>query len=172
MGITMPAIDALQKLPGIDTIICGHSHIPGVVPTEHGTYVNTGSWSFGNSQYGIWDGREFQLHDWIARRRVRDENYRYIFAGQTERPYEDWFRDQYLGYMRFRCGEEALRAGVRPRPFGIAPKPLSLEGDPILLETGTSARVASPGSAPEVGAGSPSLPSNLDEKPPPHPEDS
>jgi len=136
MGITMPAIEALEKLPRFDTIICGHSHIPGVVSAgEHGTYVNTGSWSFGNSQYGIWDGQTFTLRDWISGRQLKDENYRRIFSGETQRSYEDWFKDQYLGFMRFRCGEEALRTGVRPRPFGLSQKPIQHDAEPALIDT-------------------------------------
>ena len=135
MGITIPAMEALKKLPRFDTIICGHSHIPGVVPAgEHGTYVNTGSWSFGNSQYGIWDGQTIVLREWISGRRLKDENYRQVFTGQTERSYEDWFKDQYLGYLRFRCGEEALRTGVRPRPFGLSQKP-NLETGAAMIDT-------------------------------------
>jgi len=135
MGITMPAIEALEKLPRFDTIICGHSHIPGVVSAGgHGTYVNTGSWSFGNSQYGIWDGQTFTLRDWISGRVLKDENYRRIFAGQTDRSYEDWFADQYLGFLRFRCGEEALRMGVRPRPFGLSQKP-NRPAEPPMIDT-------------------------------------
>jgi UDP-2,3-diacylglucosamine hydrolase len=143
MGITMPAIQALEKLPRFDTIICGHSHIPGVVSVgEHGTYVNTGSWSFGNSQFGIWDGQTFTLRDWISGRSFRDENYRRIFSGQTDRSYEDWFADQYLGFLRFRCGEEGLRTGVRPRPYVLSQNP-TRKAAPALVDTVSSSNPAS-----------------------------
>ncbi|MEE2828065.1 MAG: metallophosphoesterase [Myxococcota bacterium] len=137
MGITMPAIDALGSLPRFDTIICGHSHVPGVVPAgPSGTYVNLGSWSFGNAQYGIWDGQTFVLKDWISGRRIRDENYRHIFAGQPDRPFEDWFADQYMGYLRFRGGEEGLRQGVRPRPWGLSlPRSKATPTEPATIDT-------------------------------------
>ena len=121
MGITRPALASLEDHPIYDTVICGHSHLPGIVVNDAGKcYINLGSWSFGNSQYGIWDGEEFRLQDWISGRRIRDENYRPIFEGQTDRTFEQWFQNQYLGYLRFRCGEEALREGVRPRPFALS----------------------------------------------------
>jgi UDP-2,3-diacylglucosamine pyrophosphatase LpxH len=121
MGITRPALASLADHPIYDTVICGHSHLPGIVVNDAGKrYINLGSWSFGNSQYGIWDGTEFQLEDWITGRRIRDENYRPIFDGQTDRTFEQWFQNEYLGWLRFRCGEEALREGVRPRPFALS----------------------------------------------------
>jgi len=121
MGITLPALASLEDHPVYDTVICGHSHLPGIVVNDAGKcYINLGSWSFGNSQYGIWDGTEFRIRDWITGRRIRDENYRPIFEGRTDRTFEQWFQDEYLGYLRFRSGEEALREGVRPRPFALA----------------------------------------------------
>ena len=83
-------------------------------------YINLGSWSFGNSQYGIWNGDEFHLYDWISGREIRDEHYRPIFEGKTDLSYEEWVSDQYLGYLRFRCGEEGLREGVRPPAWVLA----------------------------------------------------
>ena len=121
MGITRPALASLEDHPVYDTVICGHSHLPGIVVNDAGKrYINLGSWSFGNSQFGIWDGVDFQLRDWITGRQIRDENYRPIFDGQTDRTFEQWFQNEYLGWLRFRSGEEALREGVRPRPFALS----------------------------------------------------
>jgi len=137
MGITLPAIEALQADGGVfDTIVCGHSHIPGVVQLDDGKrYVNLGSWSFANSQYGVWDGANFTVHDWISGREVRDEHYRPIFEGAADRSYEAWFDDHYLGYLRFRCGEEALRQGVRPRPWTLQRPPRRLPSHTELIDT-------------------------------------
>ena len=121
MGITRPALESLVDHPVFDTVICGHSHLPGIVVNDLGKrYINLGSWAFGNSQFGIWDGQHFRLQDWITGRSIRDENYRPIFDGQTDRTFEQWFQNEYLGWLRFRCGEEALRLGVRPRPFALS----------------------------------------------------
>lgn len=132
MGITRPAIAHLEATPAYDTIICGHNHVPGVLQVDSGKrYVNLGSWSFGNSQYGVWDGVEFQLRDWISGRVLGDENYRPMFVGRADRSYLDWFADEYLGYLRFKCGEEALREGVRPRPW-VLEGPSALERTHVL----------------------------------------
>ena len=130
MGLTHGVLDELGVNPRFDTIICGHS-LPGVVETGDGKrYINLGSWSFGNSQYGVWDGDRFTLCDWISGREFADENYRHLFGTRKEWTYEDWFQDQYLGYLRFREGEEGLRAGVRPPSWALAgagdPRPLAM----------------------------------------------
>jgi len=120
MGISGPAMEAVRNHPELDLIICGHSHVPGNVPLAgDNTFVNLGSWSFGNSQYGWWDGEEFRLRDWITGRSIGAENYRPILEGWADRTYLEWFEDEYLGYFKFRCGEEALRKGVRPRPWAL-----------------------------------------------------
>jgi hypothetical protein len=130
MGLTAPVLRHLADDARYDTIVCGHSHIPGVVSTrtDHGPrrYVNLGSWSFGNSQYGVWDGHELRVRDWITGREFGDENYRHIFEGRADWTYEQWFADQYLGWLRFRCGEEALRQGVRPKPWALSQRPSDL----------------------------------------------
>jgi UDP-2,3-diacylglucosamine pyrophosphatase LpxH len=122
MGITMPAIESLRDgTGGHSIVVCGHSHLPGIVQVDDDkAYVNLGSWSFGNSQYGIWDGVQFELRDWITGRTIRDEHYRPIFEGKADRTYEEWFESEYLGYLRFRCGEEGLRQGVRPPSWALA----------------------------------------------------
>ena len=131
MGLTHRVLAELDANPRWDTILCGHSHLPGVVQAEGGgRYINLGSWSFGNAQYGIWDGREFLLRDWISGREFADENYRHLFGTRLGWTYLDWFEDQYLGYLRFRDGEEGLRAGVRPPSWALAkhsePEPLGV----------------------------------------------
>ena len=137
MGITLPAIESLRADgAAFDTVICGHSHIPGVVKLEDGKrFVNLGSWSFANSQYGIWDGVRFSVRDWISGREVRDENYRPIFEGRADRTYDEWFADQYLGYLRFRSGEEGLREGVRPPPWPMARPPRALPPRTEVIDT-------------------------------------
>ena len=130
MGLTRPVLDHLQSDPRYEMVVCGHTHLPGVVTTDGGKrYVNLGSWSFGNSQYGVLDGGQIVVRDWITGREFGDENYRHIFEGRADWTFEEWFDDQYLGYLRFRCGEEALRMGVRPRPHGEPDRP------PVALPT-------------------------------------
>lgn len=149
MGITMPAVRALKDgLHGCPIIVCGHSHLPGVVQVDPDKlYVNLGSWSFGNSQYGVWDGERFELRDWISGRRIRDEHYRTIFEGRADLSYEEWFDDQYLGYLRFRCGEEGLREGVRPPSWAVGSPGLE---DSRLTATIETRPVAGPQGPPQA----------------------
>jgi len=91
------------------TIVCGHSHLPGRVVDGDLTYVNTGSWTFGSSQYAHWDGEGFSVADWISGRQYQDELYRPIMNGSIdEKDYWQWWRENYMGFFRFREGEERL----------------------------------------------------------------
>ena len=114
MTITRPILDRLKD-DKYELIVCGHSHLPGIVQLEGGRrYVNLGSWTFSNAQYGVWDGQRFVLRDWESGRVFGAENYAPIFSGATDLTYEEWFHSQYMGYLRFRCGEDSARARVRP----------------------------------------------------------
>jgi UDP-2,3-diacylglucosamine hydrolase len=114
MTITKPALERLRS-DRFELIVCGHSHLPGIVELEGGRrYVNIGSWTFRNAQYGVWDGENLVVRDWLTGRIYDDENYRPIFDGTTDLTYEEWFAGQYMGYLRFRCGEDMVRTGVRP----------------------------------------------------------
>jgi len=129
MSITRPVLERLKK-DRYEYIVCGHSHLPGIVEeADNKRYVNLGSWTFGNAQYGVWDGEQFVLRDWITGRVYGDDNYRPIFEGVTDLNYEEWFHSQYMGYLRFRCGEESNRTGVRP--------PSRLKGPRGVIDTET-----------------------------------
>jgi UDP-2,3-diacylglucosamine hydrolase len=138
MTITRPVLDRLRT-DRFELIVCGHSHLPGVVEVEGGRkYVNLGSWTFGNAQYGVWDGQNFILRDWRTGRVFGDENYAPIFSGSTDLTYEEWFHSQYMGYLRFRCGEDSFRSGVRPPPHlrgpgGVLPDTTHQLPDPMSL---------------------------------------
>lgn len=110
MCIFRPALDSLRAGPW-RVIICGHSHLPGVVRDGDKIYANTGSWTFASSQYIVWDGHDVQCHDWITGRRFEDELYRPLIDGSIyERDFFQWWRENYMGWLRFREGEE--RRGV------------------------------------------------------------
>ncbi len=73
-----------------------------------------------------------------------------IFEGKTDLSYEEWFADQYLGYLRFRCGEEGLREGVRPPAWVLARPQSSLIQRTASIETRSEAATEG-GSAEEAG---------------------
>ncbi len=90
-------------------IVCGHSHLPGVVRQGDRAYVNTGSWTFASSHYAMWDGERFSCHDWITGRAIRDEYYEPLLDGTIdEKDFWQWWRENYMGFLRFREGEERL----------------------------------------------------------------
>ena len=110
-----------MQLGDVRLLICGHSHVPGVVELAPGSvYANDGCWTFRDAGYGFWDGREFRVSDWISGQRHRDERYRLLMGGALEWVgLADWFDDEYLGWLRFRCGE--LRRHGLPQPSWSRP---------------------------------------------------
>jgi len=107
MGIFRSAIETLNTGPW-HTLVCGHSHLPGVVPTDTGrTYVNTGSWTFASSHYAVWDGSSFTCRDWINGTQFGRGLYEPLLEGTVyTKDYWQWWRENYLGFLRFREGEE------------------------------------------------------------------
>jgi len=98
---------ALPELP-YRFIVAGHSHMPGLVEVAPGrTYVNTGSWTFGAAQYALWDGSRFSVHDWISGKTYGDAAYLPAVRGELdEATIFEWWRENHLGWLRFRAGEE------------------------------------------------------------------
>lgn len=89
-------------------IVCGHSHLPGIVTWKDRAYINTGSWTFAASQYAVWRDGAFTVQDWITGAQYGDENYRAIAEGALEgSDFWSWWRENYMGYLRFREGMEA-----------------------------------------------------------------
>lgn len=111
-------------------LVCGHSHLPGRVEVAPGHwYVNSGSWTFTGSQYVHWDGTSFRVLDRVTGRAYGDELYRALLDGSVDGiDWRAWFREEYQGWFRFRCGE--LRRAGRPLPsWAGVPRP-RLPGPP------------------------------------------
>jgi UDP-2,3-diacylglucosamine pyrophosphatase LpxH len=107
MGIFRPARAQLEE-GRWDVVVCGHSHLPGIVRLKNGrTYANTGSWTFGSSQYLVWDGSSFLCRDWITGQKYVQELYEPLLDGVVyEKDFWQWWRENYMGLFRFREGEE------------------------------------------------------------------
>jgi len=119
-------------------LVCGHSHLPGIIDlTPNRTYVNTGSWTFNSSQYALWDGQSFIVRDWISGRRYDDRAYRRVLEGQMlEKSFHDWWRENYLGWLRYRVAE----AGRLPLISLLTPESSAASNDePALVEPDTEA---------------------------------
>lgn len=109
MLITRPILRRLRE-DRWPFIVCGHSHLPGVISPDDApgrAYVNTGSWTFASSHYVTWDGLGFRCRDWITGREFRDELYQPLLDGTIdEKDFWVWWRENYMGWLRFREGEE------------------------------------------------------------------
>jgi UDP-2,3-diacylglucosamine pyrophosphatase LpxH len=110
MGDPMCMLDPIEKMLADEhweTIICGHAHLPCQIRFKDKTYINTGSWSFGSTHYAVWDGKTFRVRDWITGREFHDEMYQNVLDGSiNERTFLTWWNENYMGWLRFRCGEE------------------------------------------------------------------
>jgi UDP-2,3-diacylglucosamine pyrophosphatase LpxH len=107
MGMFRPVRDALRDGPW-KAIPCGHSHLPGIVPLEGDRlYINTGSWTFASSHFVIWDRGEWSCGDWITGRTIAAEFYEPLLDGHLyDKDFWQWWRENYMGFLRFREGEE------------------------------------------------------------------
>ncbi|MBL8617881.1 MAG: metallophosphoesterase [Deltaproteobacteria bacterium] len=105
----------LPLLP-YQVLITGHSHLPGVVALPTGQrYVNTGSWTFSSAQYALWDHGALCVRDWLTGREYTDGAYRHLAEGRAAHMnFREWWRENYLGWLRFRGGEEGRIAPVDP----------------------------------------------------------
>ncbi len=143
MGMFRSAIETLEAGPW-HALVCGHSHLPGVVPARGGrTYVNTGSWTFASSHFAVWDGMSFSCRDWINGTRFEGALYEPLLAGTLyTMDFWQWWRQNYLGFLRFREGEErrvrhrGWESYVRDtqhlsqlQPFALEPLPREIVDD-------------------------------------------
>lgn len=94
-----------------EVLVCGHSHLPGQVQLPSGrSFINTGSWTFRAAQYVHWDGERFEVRDWVTGELIGDELYRPLLEGRVQRiSFDGWWKREYLGWLRFRTGEERRR---------------------------------------------------------------
>ena len=97
-------------------VVAGHSHLPGKVELRPGRfYINTGSWTYNSSQYALWDGEGFVVRDWISGREYGDRVYRPLMnPALKEMTVLEWWRENYLGWLRFRGGEAKRASRLRP----------------------------------------------------------
>lgn len=106
MGMFRPVWKALEEGPW-RYIVCGHSHLPGIVPQGDRAYLNTGSWTFASSHYLVWDGEGWTCRDWLTGRSIGAEFYEPLLEGTIyEKDFWQWWRENYMGLLRFREGEE------------------------------------------------------------------
>jgi UDP-2,3-diacylglucosamine pyrophosphatase LpxH len=123
-GIFEGVRDALADGPH-RYLVTGHSHLPGLVEVHPGRwYANTGSWTFRSAQYAKWDGERITVHDWRKKRTYGDRLYQPLMDKRWRHiDMRGWWRENYLGWLRFRVGEHG------PVPF-IDPPETDATEDP------------------------------------------
>ncbi|MCL4292514.1 MAG: metallophosphoesterase family protein [Acidimicrobiia bacterium] len=94
-------------------IVCGHTHLAGLVDVDGRHYVNAGSWTFGAAEAAVWDGTGFRVHDAVTGRAIGDESYRWLVEGVDPGDFFDWWAQHYRGRLRF--GAPISPAESRPR---------------------------------------------------------
>ena len=106
-GLFREVVARIGELP-CRTLVCGHSHQPGVVDVGDKTYVNTGTWTRELSTYVVWDGARFTCHDWVSGTTIGDELYRPFVDGHAPLPLKHWWRSSYRGWLRFRFERDPM----------------------------------------------------------------
>ncbi len=70
-------------------------------------YINTGSWTFASSHYVVYDQGRWSCRDWLTGRTFQQELYEPLLDGVIyEKDFWQWWREHYMGFFRFREGEE------------------------------------------------------------------
>ena len=110
MSMLAPTL-ASARARNATTVVCGHAHMPCNFETDGVRYVNTGSWTYGWSQYARVDGASWFVGDWLSKREYGGELYRAAMEGELDHiDFDRWWRNQYLGWFRFRSGESRRTA--------------------------------------------------------------
>ena len=84
-----------------DTVVCGHTHVPGIVRTARGAYVNTGSWTCGSRTYAQWTGERFVVAEVDSGRELGDEGFASLPAETEPEDLFRWWAQHHKGFLRF-----------------------------------------------------------------------
>ena len=105
-GLFEPAMDWVRN-GACSALVCGHTHMPGVVEIEGRQYVNAGSWAFGAAEYAEWDGSTFHAYDYGTGCAYDDLHYRWMLSGCDPGDFFTWWEKHYKGRFRFAFPEES-----------------------------------------------------------------
>ncbi|MCB9557012.1 MAG: UDP-2,3-diacylglucosamine diphosphatase [Deltaproteobacteria bacterium] len=92
--------DYLPKAP-YETLIIGHSHHPGIVPSGSKTYVNNGSWVFDQATLTRIQDGQITVQDQRSGECYADEGYRRLFGDDALPDMAEWFRRYYRPLFRY-----------------------------------------------------------------------
>lgn len=77
---------------------------PAARDLERRIYVNLGSWTLDQSTYGLWDGAQIEVHDWLQGRPVDDRSYRIALTRREIPGMREWWDRYYRGLGRYETG--------------------------------------------------------------------
>jgi UDP-2,3-diacylglucosamine pyrophosphatase LpxH len=111
MRMTMPAMQ-YGRTRGARAVVCGHTHMPGNFEHEGIRFVNTGSWTFQWAQAVRYAEGKFECRDLISGRVYENHLYRPLLDGDLDQlTFGRWWRNQYMGWFRWRNAENRRRFG-------------------------------------------------------------
>jgi len=84
-----------------ETVVCGHSHFPGIAKTARGVYVNTGSWTEGEGCCAHWNGERFRVLDVNTDREIGDEAFVNLPAQTEPSDLFRWWSRHHKGFLKF-----------------------------------------------------------------------
>lgn len=106
-GLLEAAAAYLSTTEEVDTLVCGHSHQPGKLALPGGTYVNTGSWTFDDSTFVVYEDGNVEARRWPDESTFTDERYRGVLGRRRDRPFFEWWEAYYEGWLSYDV--EAMR---------------------------------------------------------------
>lgn len=80
-----------------EAVLCGHSHLPGLVHTERGVYANTGTWTGGMRSYARWSEGRIRVLDADTGAEIGDQHYAGIPQQTEENDLFAWWARARLG---------------------------------------------------------------------------
>jgi len=114
--------------PAIRTVVCGHTHHPGIADLGHLTYVNSGTWSPHLATAVRIEGEERRVFDIV---RGREHGLEAYARWRARTPWQEWW-DRARPELRIARLAEEMLSRVRPRATsgGVRPTmPIPLRFD-------------------------------------------
>lgn len=99
-AMIVPVRESLATAGDVSTLVCGHSHVPGVVALPRGRYANIGSWTFNDATAGDWRGDALSVVDVRSGATYNDALYRHLLDEPLP-TFTEWWQRHYKGLLEF-----------------------------------------------------------------------
>ncbi len=97
----LAAVPAELAAAPYHTLVCGHSHEAALIRFREGTYVNTGSWTYGDATYAVCDHGTLEVRRYPNGERITDEEVRGVLGPHRDSTFFDWWAAYYRGWFRY-----------------------------------------------------------------------